>query len=400
MKQTGAVIEFGTSKITALFGDVASGDRLDILGYGMVPYAGFRRGQWQEPDKLGDSLRQAVEAAETAAHRKMRDVCVALPDELTHFDVINASVTVATRNRQVDERTIDNLIRQAEEDFPYEDHRILHSSVCYFVLDNGQRVSDPVGMASQMLSAAVSFVSVKEEVIAFIEPIIRDCGLSPTGYASPAYGEMMYLFSPEERDSTVILVDAGYYSTTVSVITGDGIQRQQVIPLGGCQIAGDLAYCFDLPEEQAELLKRRYVFGLDIDSLDEDSGVDISVDGRNVRIADRYIQDVIEARTGEIANHIKHAAFNFGELVTPNTPIALTGGGMALMRGVRDFLAVNTNRPVRIVVPESTHMNNPMFSAALGVLDVAMEEGEPTAVQQTGGALKKLLDKITGFFYE
>ena len=60
LRQTGAVIEFGTSKITALMGDAASGDHLEVFGYGMVPYAGFRKGQWLEPEKLKDSLLKAV----------------------------------------------------------------------------------------------------------------------------------------------------------------------------------------------------------------------------------------------------------------------------------------------------------------------------------------------------
>lgn len=401
MKRTATIVEIGTSKIVALIGEKRSADRLDILGTGIIPYGGLRKGVWQEPEALADCLRRAVEEAENAAHRKARDIYIGVPDEFIRVDVINASVMVGNKDHVVDEDAVESLIEQAEQDLPFDDYQVLHRSPCYFVLDSGERTPDPLDAETQMLSGTVSFVSAKQTFVMLLDDLAQTVGLQIAGYYSIAYSEMLYLLTPEERDVTFILLDVGYYSSSLSVVIGDGLAFHQQIPLGGFQVASDLAYCFDIPYEQAEQLKRRFVFGLDVQNA-QDSGVDIIVEGRNVRISDKYIQNIIEARVEEIGDLIKHALFAYNGEVGANVSIGLTGGGLSLMRGVREYLSQVTGHPVRILAPQSSHLNNPMFSGAMSLLDsVLTDPGASGHHHHRGtGVLKSMFGRIADFFYE
>ena len=74
-------------------------------------------------------------------------------------------------------------------------------------------------------------------------------------------------------------------------------------------MASDLAIALHLPMEQAEQLKRQYVFGLDTSLSTDDSGFDMLIKDGNqtVRISMQDVQNVIEARMEEIALMVKQS---------------------------------------------------------------------------------------------
>ena len=106
-----------------------------------------------------------------------------------------------------------------------------HRSPCYFVLDSGERTPDPLDAETQMLSGTVSFVSAKQTFVMLLDDLAQTVGLQIAGYYSIAYSEMLYLLTPEERDVTSILLDVGYYSSSLSVVIGDGLAFHQQIQM-------------------------------------------------------------------------------------------------------------------------------------------------------------------------
>ena len=64
------------------------------------------------------------------------------------------------------------------------------------------------------------------------------------------------------------------------------------------------------------------------------------------------------------------------EYLGARSQIYLTGGGLGLMRGARDFLAEKIGRPVKASAPKTAKMNSPVYSSALGLMDLTFDSIE------------------------
>ena len=59
--------------------------------------------------------------------------------------------------------------------------------------------------------------------------------------------------------------------------------------------------------------------------------------------------------------------------LTINAPIALTGGGVAYMRGAKEYLSSRLEMPIQLLTPQIPFMNKPDESALLSLLNEALE---------------------------
>ena len=69
------------------------------------------------------------------------------------------------------------------------------------------------------------------------------------------------------------------------------------------------------------------------------------------------------------------------QFLGPRSQVYLTGGGVALMRGAREYLSGKIGRPVKVTAAKSSKMNSPVYSSALGLADLIFD-----SVEQTGAA--------------
>ena len=73
----------------------------------------------------------------------------------------------------------------------------------------------------------------------------------------------------------------------------------------------------------------------------------------------------------------------------------LTGGGISLMRGGREYLATKLNRPVKVPVAKSAKRNGPGYASALGLVDLILDSIEQQSPKEAGG-IKKLRGLFKG----
>jgi hypothetical protein len=73
--------------------------------------------------------------------------------------------------------------------------------------------------------------------------------------------------------------------------------------------------------------------------------------------------------------------------------IYLTGGGIGMMRSARDYLAEKIGRPVKAAAPKTAKMNSPVYSSALGMMDLTFDSIERT----DGDRADSFGSKLTGF---
>lgn len=370
MKTTVAAMDFGTSKIVALVAETSGRQRCDIIGAGIATYDGFLEGQWNAPDLLNDAIAAAVREAEEQSHARIREVNVGVPGDFSSVRTVEVKVELQGADPRVTERDINELFNRATNELGEVRGSVIHRSPAWFIVDDGKKTLEPMGMHGYELRAMVSFVIADQFFLEDITERFRSLGVTVNGCFSTPTGQAMLFVPDEERDRTAILVDMGYLTTEVMAVEGDALAFLKVLPMGGGHIAADLAYGLEITLPAAEQIKRAYVYGL---SAGQASFEGVNKDGESKTFSREEVEKVLEPRAEEICEAVRDAIKESGVKLSNWSPIYLTGGGLAINRGGRDFLAAKLEKPVRELPRKAVKLSSPAYSSALGLLDLIID---------------------------
>jgi len=370
MKNTVTAMDFGTSKIVALVAETSGRQRCDIIGAGFSAYAGFADGQWNDPGVLNEAIATAVHEAESQAHTRIREVNVGVPGEFSRVYAIETKLDLQGADPHVTVRNIEDLFRKATEELGQVRGVIVHRSPAWFMVDDGKKTLEPMGMRGSSLRALVSFVVADQFFLDDISERFRALGITVNSFFSAPVGQAMLFIPDEERDRTALLIDIGYLNTEVMAVEGDAVIFHKTLPIGGGNIAADVAYGLEIPLQSAENIKRSYVFGV---SAGDDKFTEPDRDGVSKTFTREEVANVLEPRVEEIAEAIYDAVKGSGVRLGNWSVAYLTGGGLAINRGGRDFLSSKLDRPVRELPRKTGKLSSPVYTSALGVLDLMID---------------------------
>ena len=392
MKRQIAAIEFGTSKIVTMIAQNSGLDRLDIIGSGTVPYDGYSEGDWNTPRQMVQRVRDSVAAAELEAGTKVSELYVGIPGEFVHVRVSEAEVDAP-------EGVIDETVINAVQDLAADNLRlaeggcmVLHRSPAWYTVDDGKKTMSPGGRGSR-LRARMAFIVAEPMFIEDVSEMMRVLNIAILGFLSPSLGESLLLLSLDDRDRTALLIDCGYLNTEISVVEGDAIIYHAMLPRGGGHITAELATELRISMRAAEQIKRNYVFNPDEFDMDSFSEV-YDENGNRMTFPREVVQDIVERSVDELAEMINLTINNdVSEYLGSRSQVFLTGGGLALMRGGREYLSGKIERPVKVAAAKSSKMSSPVYSSALGLADLIFD-----SIEQHEGEDEPVLSKVRNLF--
>lgn len=388
MKNMAVAIDFGTSKIVTLVAESGGYHRCDIIGAGVAPYDGYTDGYWNTPEKVNDAIAASIREAESQSGRRLSDIHVGVPGEFCRVYVTETTLQLQGVDPHVTANDVDRIFAMADQEIQPVRGVIIHRSPAWFMVDEGKKTMEPVGIKGTQLKTFVSFIVADEFFLDDINRRIREMGFEVAGFFSSPMGEALLFLPLEERDRTAVLIDIGYLNTEIMAVEGDALVFHKVIPIGGAQITVDLTYGLEVTMQMAEQIKRSHIFGVP-------GGENIEVGGENGRMASfprEEVARVLEPRVDEIAESIREELNSSGVRLGSWSNMYLTGGGLSLMRGGREYLSAQLERPIRAPSPKAAKLNSPVYASALGLMDLVFE----TIEQQNESA--GLLDKVKNLF--
>lgn len=397
MKSTIAAIDFGTCKIVTLVAETSGTQRCDIIGAGISAYDGFLEGEWNNSTMLNEAIQKSITEAETQSKRKLREINVGVPGEFTRVYAVEASVTIQGADPRVTPRHVEKIFAEADKQLSPVRGVVVHRSPAWFMVDGGKKTLEPVGLKGTELKALVSFVVADTFFLDDVMARLRDMNITVSGFFSSSTGEAMLYLLEEDRDRTALLIDIGYLCTDVMAVEGDAVIFQKTLPVGGGYIAADIAEGLSIPLDSAEQIKREYVYG--ISTIPQSYTVS---DGEDAVKSKTFTQDevaqVLEPRVDEIAEMIKECIEESGIKLGNWSTIYLTGGGLSLNRGGRDYLAAKLERPVRDTVKRTIKLSSPIYASAMGLMDLIIDTIEAKNAPSSGpsGVIKDFFRSLLG----
>ncbi len=367
-----AILDFGSSKITVLIGERGVNDTINVKGFGASKYAGFGNGEWVKPEELGEAINKAITAAESNSGIKITHLYVGVPGEFTAVDCREVNVALPKRRKINDNDVL--ALMDAGDDFDQSVSEVINIQPIYYNLDNDRRVLQPVGVISSKLGGVLSYITAEVRFSGFIRKILADMGIASVEYVSSVLAESLLLFDETERDNTSVLIDVGYFTTSVAVIRGDGILSLGSFSLGGAHITGDLAEALGISFTDAENLKRKVV--LSINASDNDI-YEIGGDNGVKTLSASLVNEIVIHRVFVIGKMVEKC-LEMCKYETPDyIPYSLTGGGISYIRGAKDVLSQKLGRNVEVVTPRLPQVNKPDMSSSWGLLDMAIKNDVP-----------------------
>jgi len=395
-------LDIGTSKIVAIVGALGADGELEIIGTGMHPSSGLKKGVVVNIEATVNSIQRAIEEAELMSGCSIHSVYAGIAG--SHIRSLNSHGIVAIRDREVQALDVDRVIDAARAVAIPADQEILHVLPQEYIIDDQEGVHEPIGMSGVRLEAKVHLVTCAANASQNIKKCIRHCGLEVDNVALEQLASSYAVLTDDEKQLGVALVDIGGGTTDIAIFTEGAIRHTGVIPIAGDQVTNDIAMALRTPTAHAEELKIKYACALAKLARPEETIKVPSVGDREPREMSRQLlAEVVEPRYDELFTLVQAELrrSGFEELIAAG--IVLTGG-TAKMEGVSELAEEIFHMPVRIGTPTgvkglSDIVDNPIYSTGVGLLHFGVQEQLKNGLGGASGQDGKgMLEKIKDFF--
>ena len=344
-------LDVGTSKVVALVGEVTRDGSINIIGKGIVPSNGLRKGVVINIEQTVTSIKAAVAAAERLSGLQLEAAFVGVGGG--HVESLNSkgAVAVSGPQREVSREDVDRATEVARAISIPSNRDVLHVLPRDFTVDGQEGVKDPQGMSAVRLEVETHIAHGSATALQNLSKCVRQAGVRVDELVLSSLASGEAVLSPTERELGVALADIGAGTTDLALYLEGSPFHTSVLPLGGINVTNDVAIGLKTNLVAAEQLKLRYGTA-DPTSVDPDEEVPVELVGEDqTRTAKRAdVALIIEARMRELFEKLGEAMAAGGHGQRLPAGLVLTGGG-ALLSGCAELGREVLGIPVRVAIP-------------------------------------------------
>ena len=360
------ILDFGSSKITCMAASkVSDNGEFVIKAVGQSAYSGFDDKEFYEPETLSEAIKQAVSQVEAKMNTSVKEIFVGVPGAFAAM--INSEGSIAFQSKKkIDSSDIAEVINKADIYKCTSDFTPLGCKPVYYTLDGAVKSYDPIGMIASKLMVLVSFSYMKKYFRNIVAPILLEMGINKVYYINTCEAQARYVSNAMFRDGYSIIIDVGYITTNVLLCGGKGLLFARTFALGSGYLASDICQVLGCDFKSAMSILERINLNLDVKSGDA-----YNVNGKMVDAI--QTNAVIRDRIGQIAQYIIKSFRLCDKQIPSNTPIILTGGGLAYIRGGVDCLASQLGKPVRLYDSVNPQTKRNEYTSSYGLIYEAVQ---------------------------
>ena len=172
-------LDIGTTKICTLIAEVspdASG-RVDILGVGIAPSIGMRRGVVVDIEQTVRAIHESVDKAQRMAGADIHSVIVGVTGE--HIASLNSRGVIAITHpdREVTQEDVERVLENSRVIVLPPDREIIHAIPRGFSLDGQNGIRSPVGMSGTRLEVETHIVTGAASFLRNVAACVERAGL-------------------------------------------------------------------------------------------------------------------------------------------------------------------------------------------------------------------------------
>lgn len=395
-------IDLGSSTVRCVIADVAHEDgQVRVLGAGIVPSAGMRRGAVVDINDAADAIATAVERAEQMSGEKVRSAIVSIGGAGIIVKETQGVIAIGRADGEVNEDDVVRVIDAAQAISIPTNNEIIHVIPRSFRLDDQRDIKDPVGLRGVRLEVDAVIVEAPGNHVKNLTSAMERADIGVEDFIIEPLAAAESTLTKKQKELGVVLVNLGASTTSIAVYEEGELIHTSVLPVGSDFITHDIAIGLRTEIDIAERVK--FEFGsADMDSVDKKSMIDLSrFDEREKDAVYHHdVLEIIQARLDEIFDLVVKELEKIGKDQLLPAGAVLTGGGAHLPHIV-DFAKEKLRLPVSIGQPANLlgvvdHVDDSSYATVVGLLLWALHEGSRGGVHFGTGAMSSFTAGISG----
>ena len=384
-------LDIGTSKICAMVGQLNKDDGIEIIGMGIVPTRGLKKGLIVNIDIVINDIKKALREAEKTSELEIKSVFMGIGGG--HIKTVNSKGSVPVRREDGEIITEDtrNVIETAKAIKLPEGRDIIQVLPQDFAIDNQSEIKDPIGMNGVKLEVMTHIVTgMVTQTQNFIKSV-NQAGFKIEDIVFNLLASSKSVLSPSEKELGVLLIEMGAGTTNFVILEKDSLKYSQVLAIAGNHITNDIAIGLHISTQEAEKIKKRYGVGLDMET-------NINNQENPDNITGYQLSEIVQPRIAETVRIVKEEIERAGFVNLIASGVVITGGS-SLLKGMTSNVRDIFNLPTRIGVPSLAYQikdipDKPIYSTCNGLLRCGFD------FRNSGGTSKfvnkNFMGKMTG----
>ena len=367
-------IDVGTTKVCTLIAQIAPSGELEIVGTGVEPSFGMRKGLVVDLEEMKQAVGESVAKASKSLDRDLPGACIGV----TGSHILSSQSTGALNNlngsdhKVISRKELELVVKRSYPKVAPE-QELLHVIPQSYDVDSLQGVRNPAGLKGHQLTVRSHAVIGEAASLDNVVRAVEGAGLTVKSMVLEPLASAEAVLSAEEKETGVILADIGGGTTDVAIFTNGVMAYTAVIPVGGYQFTNDLVISLGIPYESAEVAKLQYGHAFP-ESIDPDEMIEIPgyEDEAPHLVRRRDLCRTLNDRGAELLRLILLKVRESGLEVMPPAGVVFTGGGANLPQW-EDLAREEIPGPVRIANPKDIlglpeDLKSPTYSTSVGIL--------------------------------
>ena len=372
-------IDIGTTKICTLVARVEGVNRLRILGVGIEPSAGIRKGGITDINSASQAISRSVEKAQRTSGLEINSALVSLAG--SHVTSFNSRGVVGISHGIMETNDFTRAVEAARAIAIPHNQEVIHVIQRGFTVDGQEGIRMPVGMHGYRLEVEAHIITAAAGTVENIRKCVEQAGVTVSQFVLNPLAAGEAVLSENERQMGAAVCDIGSGTTDMAIYIDGDIWHTIVIPIGGDLITSDIAHGLRLPISQAEMLKRQHGIASK-QSVNADEMVTVRSFNREepARVSRSDLAHIIEARVEEIFELVVREIKRSGYDGLLPAGLVLTGGTSSLPE-IAKVASEVTGLSTRTAKPENLvglvdQLHSPAYSTSIGLLQWAVMMNE------------------------
>lgn len=391
-------VDIGSSSIRVGCALLRPGFLPKLVGVGVSPSLGVRRGQIVDVVEVVSSLNEALKEAERTAGFKISKVIASVGGPQVDLMTSTGSVAISRADGEISSDDIKRVLASANAISLPQNKEILHTVPTGYTVDGEENIEDPLGMKGVRLEVNTILVLVSKPILRAISKALEQTGRQVEGWVYEPFAVSRAVLSKKQKEAGVLLMNIGGAMTTLSVFREQQLDHAAVLSLGSASITHDVAIGLRAAIDVAEKVKVEYgsCFARDISKREQVVLADWGLE--DISISRHSLCQIIESRSSEIFSNTQKEIKKFTKEKNLPAGVILTGGG-AKLSGIVELAKKELKLPVRVgrvreIESDLSDAFDPAFSTVVGSVlwaydDDNFQESAPQMSFKGSGVIKK-----------
>jgi cell division protein FtsA len=251
-------IDAGTTKVTTLIGEVGRSGDVNVIGYGIAPSAGMKKGMVANIDQTVNSIASSVEKAERLSGYKISSAFVAVGGSHISSQNSRGVVAVSGHKREVSREDVARATEAARAVQVPSNREMLHVVPRGYIVDGQEGIKDPLGMSAVRLEVETHIVAGAATSVQNLSKCVITAGVQIDEMVISSLAAAEATLTDTEKELGVLVADIGGGTTDIAIFVDGAVYHTAVLPVGGINVTNDVAIGLRTSLNLAEEIKIKH----------------------------------------------------------------------------------------------------------------------------------------------